>query len=84
MAEALNFIVWNEVADMLGEFDNAADADACVEREQAACAEICGTDGRDTNGNGAFACGVMSPHGIHVQVEDANGVDRTSDPAIRL
>lgn len=43
------------------------------------CAEICGTDGEDTDGNGNFACGVMSPHGVAVSVLDGDGDDRTQD-----
>ncbi len=46
---------------------------------RAECAEICGTDGEDTTGNGTFACGVMSPHGISVSVLDGDGNDVTQD-----
>ncbi|MEZ0070081.1 hypothetical protein ABIA32_006133 [Streptacidiphilus sp. MAP12-20] len=80
--EKYTFTVYNEGGDDLGEFDNRPDADACVERERAACAQICGTDGMDTNGNGAFACGVLSPHGIHVHIADADGNDRSTDPTL--
>jgi hypothetical protein len=43
------------------------------------CAKICGTDGQDTTGNGTFACGVMSPHGVSVSVSDGDGNDVTQD-----
>lgn len=43
------------------------------------CVKICGTDGEDTSGHGNFACGVMSPHGISIQVLDADGDDLTQD-----
>lgn len=39
----------------------------------------CGTDGQDTSGNGNFACGAMSPHGISVRVYDVHGNDMTDD-----
>lgn len=46
---------------------------------RADCAKICGTDGEDTSGNGTFACGVLSPHGISVTVTDGDGDDLTQD-----
>lgn len=45
-----------------------------------ACAAICGTDGSDDPpGSGAFACGVLSPHGISFSVLDGDGNDCTQD-----
>lgn len=44
-----------------------------------ACAKICGTDGEDTTGNGTFACGAMSPHGIHSTLYNRDGDDITQD-----
>lgn len=55
---------------------------ATTMEEQAAKARAtceCGTDGQDASGNGNFACGVMSPHGISIQVSDADGNDLTQD-----
>lgn len=57
---------------------------AAITQEQAdavraECAEICGTDGEDTTGNGTFACGVMNPHGISIAVSDGEGNDLTQD-----
>lgn len=81
MAKAYAFTVYNEIGGILGEFDNRADANQCVTDERTKCAEICGTDGADNN-DGAFACGALSPHGIHVQVTDADGNDRSTDPSL--
>lgn len=55
---------------------------AMIMEEQADTARAtceCGTDGQDTSGNGNFACGVMSPHGISVTVSDLHGNDITQD-----
>jgi len=42
--------------------------------------ETCKTDGMDDpQGSGNFACGVLSPHGISVQVTDGDGNDLTQD-----
>jgi hypothetical protein len=49
-------------------------AEEMREEFRSACAAICGTDGMDENNNGNFACGVLSPHGIHIQVTE-NGYD---------
>jgi hypothetical protein len=48
-----------------------------ADKARATCG--CGTDGEDTTGNGNFACGVLSPHGISVTVTDADGNDLTQD-----
>lgn len=53
------FRVWNETGDLLGEHDNAVDADKQVVEERAAC---------QCDEAGELACGVLHPHGIHVQV----------------
>lgn len=50
-----------------------------ADRAREECAKICGTDGQDTDGNGNFACGVMSPHGISISVSDGDGNDVTQD-----
>lgn len=55
---------------------------AATMEEQAAKARAtceCGTDGEDTSGNGNFACGVLSPHGISTTITDADGCDVTDD-----
>jgi hypothetical protein len=62
------FRVWNEVGDLLGEHDNAEAANDQITMERAACP--CDEDGE-------FACGVMFPHGIHLQVSE-NGWDITN------
>lgn len=72
----LQFVVYNEAGDILGEFVNRSDAAACMEREREACAVICETDGKELSpGRGDFACGVLSEHGIHLQIfEDGQDV----------
>jgi hypothetical protein len=57
----------------------AATMEEQAEKARADCAKICGTDGEDTSGNGTFACGVMSPHGISITVSDGDGNDLTQD-----
>jgi hypothetical protein len=80
--EQYTFTVYNEGGNDLGVFDNRADADACIDRECAECARKCGTDGMDNDNDGAFACGVLSPHGIHLLITDADGNDRSTDPTL--
>jgi len=74
------FWVWNEVGDMLGEFDSQSMAEEQAERERKACAVLCGTDGKESYpGRGDFICGTLHPHGIFVQIieddEDATTRD---------
>lgn len=70
--------VWNESGDLLGEYDTVAEAEAAEAREREACAKLCETDGQEDHpGRGDFRCGVMSPHGIHIQVSE-DGEDITS------
>lgn len=57
----------------------AATMEEQADKARAECAEKCGTDGEDTSGNGNFACGVMSPHGISVGVTDGDGNDLYQD-----
>lgn len=57
----------------------AATMEEQADKARADCAKICGTDGEDVSGNGNFACGVLSPHGISVAVSDADGNDLTDD-----
>lgn len=62
------FRVWNETGDLLGEHDNEVDANRQVVTERDACP--CGDAGE-------LGCGVLHPHGIHVQV-CADGFDVTN------
>lgn len=57
----------------------AATMEEQANKARATCAEICGTDGQDISGNGNFACGVMSPHGVSIGVHDGDGNDVTQD-----
>lgn len=72
----IEFRVLNEVADVLGVFENRADAEAHMKREQHLCAAVCGTDGQEeTPGRGNFRCGTLHPHGIFMQImEDGKDV----------
>jgi hypothetical protein len=78
---AVEFLVWSEAGDLISgphRMRSVADQSASKAREE--CAKICGTDGEElTPGRGNFACGVMSPHGISVQItkdgRDATGED---------
>ncbi|ONK10396.1 hypothetical protein [Streptomyces sp. MP131-18] len=66
----VEFRVWNEGGDLLGEFDNQNDAEAFAERERKACSAKCGM-GEDRD----RLCGAVNPHGISVQiVEDGQDV----------
>lgn len=76
---SLQFVVYNETAGFLGEFGTRMEADACMVREREACARECGTDGQESRpGNGDFACGVLSEHGIHLQIIE-DGQDGTKN-----
>lgn len=55
----LEFRVWNETGDLLGEHGNVTDAEDQVKRERDAC---------PCDEASELACGVLHPHGIHVQV----------------
>ena len=74
---AVEFRVWNEAGDLIsGPHRKRSVAEESADRARTECAEICGTDGEElTPGRGDFACGVMNPHGISVQVvEDGRDV----------
>ncbi|AZU97305.1 hypothetical protein SEA_PHREDRICK_266 [Streptomyces phage Phredrick] len=71
------YLVWNESGDLLsGPHRKRETAERMEAKFIAECAAECGTDGMDENGNGNFACGVLSPHGIHIQVTEG-GYDIT-------
>lgn len=71
-----------------GTYRSLADAQAWAastmeeqaDKARATCAEICGTDGTDTDRRpGDFACGVMNPHGVSTTITDGDGNDVTDD-----
>lgn len=62
----LQFRVWNEVGDLFGEYDDRAEAEKRVRAERAAC---------DCGETADMACGILHPHGIHLQIcEDGTDV----------
>lgn len=73
------YLVWNESGDLISgphrkrEVAERQEAKAMTDCEQ----NFCETDGQEeTPGRGNFKCGVLSPHGIHIQVTE-NGYDIT-------
>lgn len=69
---AKQYLVWSESDGLLsGPHSGRAAAESAVRRWRRAC--LCGTDGLESHpGKGDFACGVLSPHGIHIQVTDGD------------
>lgn len=68
------YFVNNEIGNLSGPHHSREKAESMQAKFIAECAAECGTDGMDENNNGNFACGVLSPHGIHIQVTE-NGYD---------
>lgn len=64
------YFVNNEIGNLSGPHRTREKAEEMEAKFMAECAEICGTDGMDENNNGNFACGALSPHGIHIQVNE--------------
>ncbi|WP_413114820.1 hypothetical protein ACK1X7_07385 [Streptomyces sp. CY1] len=75
---AREFLVWNEGGELVSGPHRQRDvAEGQAERARQACP--CGTDGQEvTPGRGDFRCGVLSPHGISIQITE-NGRDVTAD-----
>ncbi|MFB7906379.1 hypothetical protein ACFC1T_08130 [Kitasatospora sp. NPDC056076] len=68
---AIEYRVWNEVGDLFGVHRKRERAEETAERARKGCAKYCETDGEEENpGRGDFRCGVLSPHGISIQVVD--------------
>lgn len=77
---AKEYVVWDESGGLIsGPHRNRATAERAADKARAACAKICGTNGEDTDGRGNFACGVLSEHGIHIQITQ-DGRDVSHDP----
>jgi len=68
MAADVEFRVWNESGDLIEVYDKKSDADARADTERGECS--CGEEGE-------LACGVLHPHGIHVQIVE-DGMDVTA------
>lgn len=62
------FRVWNETGDLIAIRDNMPDAELRADEERDECP--CGEESE-------LACGVLHPHGIHVQVVE-DGYDVTN------
>lgn len=76
---AVIFMVWNESGEISGPHRKREIAERRAEMAARDCEQNgCETDGQEnTPGRGDFKCGVMSPHGIHIQVIE-NGEDVTA------
>lgn len=73
------YLVHDETGNELsGPHHSKSKAEEKLEHFRSECAKECGTDGMDENNNGNFACGVLAPHGIHIQVTE-NGRDVSHD-----
>jgi hypothetical protein len=71
---AKRYIVWDESGGLLsGPHNSSGKAEQVAAKERVKCARICGTDGEESApGKGDFACGVLSPHGIHIQITEGD------------
>ncbi len=75
---AREFRVWNEVGDLFGVHRTPGAAERTAAAARNACRKHCRTSGKEvTPGMGDFQCGVLSRHGISIQVVE-DGYDVTT------
>ena len=77
----MEYRVWNEGGDYFGSHRTRAAAERSAGTARRECQKNCRTNGQEvTPGRGDFKCGVLSPHGVSIQVIDEDGCDRSNDP----